>query len=133
MRILVAAPLVLSIVAAAACGGNSTTAPSAATSPTTVTWTTALGPGGTASRSFVTTAAGAVSVTLQAAALPLGLGVGIPRASGNGCRLAVSTMAEPSTIPQLTTPVDGGSYCVEVFDIGGMTEPSSFTLQIVYP
>jgi hypothetical protein len=133
MRTLVVAHLLLLPVATGACGGNSTTAPTTATSPTTVTWTTFVGPGGTASRSFTTTAAGAVSVTLQAAGLPLGIGLGIPRASGNGCRLAVSMTAEAGAAPQLTAPVDGGEYCVEVFDIGGITEPISFTLQLVHP
>ena len=132
MRTPITSFVVVLPIVIAACGGTGTTAPSA-TGPTPITWTTAIGSGGIASRSFTTTAAGAVNVTLQAAPLPLGIGLGVPRAAGNGCHLAVSTTAVAGASPQLTTPVDGGNYCVEVFDVGGISDPISFTLQVSYP
>ena len=116
------------------CGDESeTTAPTSVTSPTTVSWTTHLGTTGSASRSFVTSQAGTVTVTLQSAAVPLGVGVGVPAASGSGCRPAVSVTAAPNDAPQLTTAVEEGTYCVLVFDVGGIVDPIPFTLQLVYP
>lgn len=116
------------------CGDESaTTAPTSATSPTTVTWTTHVGTNGSASRSFVTTRSGSVTVTLQSAVVPLGIGLGIPGATGGGCRPAVTVTAAPNESPQLTTAVEEGTYCVLVFDVGGIVEPIPFSLQLVYP
>jgi hypothetical protein len=116
------------------CGDEAaTTAPTSATSPTTVTWTTHVGTRGSVSRSFVTSKAGSVTVTLQSAVVPLGIGVGIPGASGSGCRPAVSVTAAPNDAPQLTTAVEEGTYCVLVFDVGGSVDPIPFTLQLVHP
>lgn len=116
------------------CGDESaTTAPTSVTSPTTVTWTTHVGTNGSASRSFVTSQAGSVTVVLQDAAVALGIGVGVPGASGSGCRAAVSVTAAPNDAPQLTTAVEEGTYCVLVFDVGGIVDPMPFTLQLVYP
>lgn len=114
------------------CGDESaTTAPTSATSPTTVTWTTHVGTNGSASRSFVTSKSGSVTVTLQSAVVPLGIGLGILGATG--CRPAVSVTATPSDAPHLTTAVEEGTYCVLVFDVGGIVDPIPFTLQLVYP
>lgn len=116
------------------CGDESTTAsPTPVTSPTTVTWTTRIGPRGSASRSFVTSQAGSVVVTLQSAPVPLEVGVGVPAANGTGCRAAVSVMAVPSDVSQLTTPVEEGTYCVLAFDVDGLADPIPFTVQLVHP
>ena len=118
----------------ASCGDESaTTAPTSVTSPTILSWTTHIGTGGSASRSFVTSQAGSVTVALQDAAVALGIGVGVPGASGSGCRAAVSVTAAPNDAPQLTTAVEQGTYCVLVFDVGGIVDPIPFTLQLVHP
>ena len=98
-----------------------------------MSWTTHIGNNGSASRSFVTSQAGSVTVALQSAAVPLGIGVGVPGASGGGCRAAVSVTAAPNDAPQLTTAVEEGTYCVLVFDVGGIVDPIPFTLQLVHP
>lgn len=70
---------------------------------------------------------------LQSADVPLGIGVGVPGASGGGCRAAVSTTATPNDAPQLTTVVEEGRFCVLVFDVGGILDPIPFTLQLIHP
>lgn len=125
--------MLLASFCSVSCGDDSgTTAPTPVTSPTTVSWTTLIGNNGLATRSFVTSKTGSVSVTLQTAAVPLGIGIGVPGASGSGCRAAVSVAAAPNDAP-LTTAVEEGTYCVLVFDIGGILDPIPFTLQLVYP
>jgi len=117
-----------------ACGDDATTSPTETTSsPSTITWTTQLGPRGSASRSLQVDHAGTVSVTLQSAPVPVGLGIGVPQASGSGCRTSLSTTATAAGSPQLTTPVEEGRYCVIVFDVVGLTDPITFTVEVVQP
>jgi hypothetical protein len=126
--------VLLTIFCSASCGDDSaTTAPTSATSPTTLNWTTHISTNGSASRTFVTAQAGTITVALQSAAVPLGIGVGVPGASGGGCRAAVSVTAAPNAAPQLTAAVEEGTYCVLVFDVGGIVDEIPFTLQLVYP
>jgi hypothetical protein len=113
------------------CGSTAATSPSPP-DPTTFSWTSVVNPGGSAAHSFSAGAAGAVTVTLQVTAVPLGLGIGIPRATGNGCLLSVSLDAATAS-STLTTPVDGGDYCVEVYEEGRSVTPVGFVLTVVHP
>lgn len=115
------------------CSDDATTAPTETTSPSTISWTTQLGPRGSASRSLQVDQAGTVSVTLQSAPFPVGLGIGVPQANGSGCRTTVSTTATPANSPQITTSVEVGRYCVLVFDVVGLTDPITFTVEVVQP
>ena len=127
--------VLLAIVCSVSCGDEAaTTAPTSVTSPTTVTWTTLLYARGAASRSFVASQAGIVTVTLQSAAVPIGIAVGVPAAaSGSSCRAATSVTATASDAPQLTIGVEEGTYCVLVFDVGGIVDPIAFTVNLVHP
>lgn len=125
--------VLLSALLNVACGDDVATAPTETTSPSTITWTTQLGPRGSASRSLQVDQAGTVSVTLQSAPFPVGLGIGVPQADGSGCRTTLSTTATPASSPQLTTSVEEGRYCVIVFDVVGLTDPITFTVQVVQP
>ena len=123
----------LSALLNVSCSDDVVTAPTAITSPSTITWTTLLGPRGSASRSLEVVQAGTVFVTLQSAPVPLGLGIGVPQANGSGCRTTLSTTATAASSPQLTTAVEAGRYCVIVFDVVGLTDPITFTVEVVQP
>jgi hypothetical protein len=127
--------VLLAIVCSVSCGDEAaTTAPTSVTSPTTVTWTTLLYANSAASRSFVVSQAGSVTVTLQGAAIPIGIAVGVPAvASGSSCRASTSVTATSSDAPLLTIGVEQGTYCVLVFDIGGIVDPIAFTVTLVHP
>jgi hypothetical protein len=94
-----------------------------------------LGARGAASRTFVASQQGTASVTLQAAPVPLGIGIGVPGSSEAVCRPSSSITASAGESPQLTAAVDAGSYCVLAFDVGGITDQNqiSFTMQLVHP
>ena len=116
--------------------GDETATPTSPTTPTKSgpeTWASALAPGGTSSRSFTVTAAGTINVTMTSAGSTVGLGVGLPRVSGGGCRLSVSVTTGGGSAPQISTPADAGQYCVQVFDLGTLSDPISFTLTIDHP
>ena len=113
------------------------TTPSAiAVSPTTITYTQLVGPQGSASRSFVASQAGVVSVTLQSAAVPMGIGSGALPASGAGCRATTSVVTAAGESPQLAIAVDPGSYCLLVFDVsdpGSRTSQLPITIVLAHP
>ena len=120
---------------ATACGdGTSTpTSPTTPTKPAAEIWASTLAPAGTSSRSFTVTAAGTITVTMESAGATVGLGVGLPRTSGGGCRLGVLVNTGGGSAPQITTQADAGQYCVQVFDLGTLTDPIPFTLKIDHP
>lgn len=120
-------------VAAGACGGgNSGTSPSS-TTVTSEDWSGVLAPGGTSSRSFTVTNAGTISITMNSAGATIGLGVGLPRVTGGGCRVGVQVITGPGPNPQISTAADAGQYCVQVFDTGTLTDPISFDVKIDHP
>jgi hypothetical protein len=124
----------LLVALATGCGSNaSTTTSPSTTSPTQESWSGVLAPGGASSRSFTANAAGTISVTLTTAGDTVGLGVGLPRTTGGGCRLGVSVTASAGSTAQLTTQADSGGYCVQVFDPGTLTNPIPFALTINHP
>ena len=114
----------------AGCGSDNTpTTPSNTSKTVTENWSSVVAPGGASTRSFTVTSAGTIVVTLTAGPT-VGLGVGLPRTSGGGCRLAVSVNTAPGTTPQISTQADAGQYCVQVFDLGTITDPVGFALKI---
>jgi hypothetical protein len=123
----------LSALLNVSCGDDVATSPTDTTSPSTITWTTQLAPRGSASRTLDVDQSGTVFVTLQSAPLPVGLGIGVPQADGSGCRTTLSTTATAASSPQLTTAVEEGRYCVIVFDVVGLTDPITFTVEVVQP
>ncbi len=129
-----AGALACTAMLAAGCGSDSTpTTPSNPSGPTTENWSSTVAPGGQSSRSFTVNAAGTINVTLTAAGDTLGLGVGVPRVSGGGCRLGVSVNTGPGSAPQITTSADAGQYCVQVYDLGTLRDPVGFAVKIDHP
>lgn len=104
------------------------------TSPVTEIFSSQLAVGGYASRSFVSKS-GTATVTLtsigSSTTLKVGMGIGIPDATGSGCLFTRST--ETAAGGQLTANVEVGTYCVKVWDIGTLTALTNFTVTIVRP
>jgi len=119
---------------ASACGDDTTTPTTpSTTSPTSESWSGVVAPGGQSSRSFTVNASGTIAVTLTSAGATLGLGVGLPRVTGGGCRLGVSVTASGASSPQISTAADAGQYCVQVYDLGTLRDPVGFALKIDHP
>ena len=132
LGVLVAAAL------AASCGSDTPTTPTSTTptSPVTESFVSQLSVKGTSSRSFAIPSRGSVSVTLSAttpSGTVVGLGVGIPRANGSGCLLSTSLSTGAASAPQIIIDADTGEYCVQIYDLGTLTDPISFTIAIVHP
>lgn len=130
--------VLLSAVTVAGCGDDETPPTTPAPDTTvSVSWSTSLATDGSSSRSFRTTRTGTVSITLQSMGAPagtvVGLGVGIPLGDGSGCVLSRSVETTAGSTAQLELDVDAGSYCVQVYDRGELTQPTTFTILLVYP
>lgn len=113
-----------------------TPTPTTPVGPTTVTWSTQLGPRGTVSRSIEPSAAGTVTVTLNSMTpvdRPVGLSIGIPRAGGSGCLPTLTVQTASSSTPQIETRIANGTYCVQVYDLGTLEAPVTFTAVIALP
>src|SRR5262245_11015018 len=120
------------------CGKDSTTTPTPTTptGPTTSIFASRLTPSGAVSRSFGATTAGTVTVMLTNAAGPttvVGLGIGVPSTGIAKCALSTAIRTASGTTPQISTPVDAGTYCVTVYDLGTLTNPIDFSVTLVYP
>jgi hypothetical protein len=120
----------------AACSGT-TTSPSttAAASTTTQTFASVLAVHGSTTRTFVMKNAGDVKLTLATlgnGSVLAGIGVGLP-ATGAPCSLSQSAVTGPGSSPQIVTWADTGTYCVQVFDAGILTEDTAFSLTIEHP
>lgn len=105
--------------------------------PVTDTFSTDLGIGGTSARAFNARENGTASLTLQTIGPPpslqVGFALGVPRQDGTGCLVSKVVTTGAGSSPQISMQVDRGSYCVRVADIGTMTAPTSFRVEIVRP
>jgi hypothetical protein len=131
----VAGCLLLAAMVLTACGSdnNLPTTPSPTSSTISETWSSTVAPGGQSTRSFTVNRSGTIVVTLTTAETTLGLGVGLPRVTGGGCRLGVNVNASPGTTPQISVAADAGQYCVQVYDLGTLSDPTGFALKIDHP
>jgi hypothetical protein len=118
---------------ASACGDDTAPTTPSTSTPTSENWSGVVAPGGQSSRSFTVNASGTVAITLTASGATLGLGVGVPRVTGGGCRLGVTVNASAASNPQISTPADAGQYCVQVYDLGTLQDPVGFALKIDHP
>ena len=134
------ASLTATLLAATLLGGGCSEGPTAPTPATTTggteTFSSILNVGGTATRTFTVAVRGTVQANLAATApqnIQLGFMVGVPRANGNGCLPNVSLTTEASGTPQISVVADPGTFCAQVYDIGALKEPISFTVTIAHP
>jgi len=112
---------------------------SAATITETFNGTVPVGEGQSDAHAFAVTRSGTVSVTLTQAGPPativMGLGLGTPVSPGTTCLLLSggSTNTQAGPTPQITGPLEAGSYCVSVFDIGNATAPVTYSVTVTHP
>ena len=126
-------PSIVIALFATACGDDNTSTTPSPTTSTNESWSGVVAPGGQSTRSFTVNASGTIAVTLTAADTTLGVGIGLPRVTGGGCRLGVSVNTSAGSSPQISAPADAGQYCVQVYDLGTLRDPVGFSLKIDHP
>ncbi|MBM3773206.1 MAG: hypothetical protein FJW27_18350 [Acidimicrobiia bacterium] len=78
--------------------------------------------------------AGSLTARLSASDQPtaeVGLAVGLRH--GGACLVTRDVIAQAGSAPQLSLAVDGGDYCVKVWDPGRLQSQLAFTVTITYP
>ena len=131
------------LLAAAGCSNNPTspTSPTgsdetpAITTPLTVSFPGAVGPGGSVSRTFYAQVPGLAKAAVSgiSPATPLVIGLGVPRSDGTGCLLAHSSAATGGVSAEVSGAVAVGTFCVQVFAPGQSANAVTFSVALEYP
>lgn len=127
-------------LAAGSCGPNDPIAvePAVLTGTPSIveTFSGTLGVQGAGLATFTVNQGGQVNITLVSAGPPatitVGLGVGTP-AVANTCSLLSNTPAQAGSAPQLAGPLNAGTYCVEVYDVGNVVNTIQWTITVAHP
>lgn len=103
--------------------------------PGTTTFASSITPGGAATRTIDASKAGTVQLTLTSLspATTAGFGLGVWSSVDNTCKLARALVTSPGSAPQITEPVEAGTYCVTVFDTGAFSGLQNFSVNIAHP
>jgi hypothetical protein len=112
------------------------TPPSSTTAPVTETFASFLASGGSSTHRFPISQGGTISITLTSVtpSAIVGLGIGIPGSTSSNCEFSSSLSTTSGTTPQLTVTADAGTYCVQLYDPGGLNSPGvSFSATITHP
>jgi hypothetical protein len=129
-------------LATAGCNNNDTptsATPSAEvtpiTTPVSVSFPGAVGPGGSVSRTFAAQIPGTAVAVLSniSPATPLTIGLGVPRADGSGCLLSFSATAVGGASAQVSASVNVGTFCVQVFAPLQSADAVTFSVALTYP
>lgn len=133
--------VLLMLLVAAACGDSPTSPDDAATtatvSPTVFEGT--LDVNASKFYSFTVSQSGSITAYLasmtpvgrrEALAIPVRLGVGVPK--GEGCALTQAVDTPPSLVTQLTMTLGAGIYCVNISDTGALPGAVVFTIRFLH-
>ena len=121
---------------AASCGDDNVVAPTP-TVPVTVTDTFSgtLTPNGAISYPFVTASSGDVRVYISALTPDPTLIVGLSLGTWNGvaCQIVLSNDKATLASGVTGTASGSGSLCARVYDVGNVTTPATYEIQVVHP
>ena len=137
-RVTLACTLMLSLVAAG-CGDDDPETPTTPTPPATVTetFTGTLTRNGATSHPFpiASSAGGDVTASLKAVT-PDGasvVGMSLGTWNGTACQAVISN--DRATVPSalLGKATSTGTLCVRIFDVGALSEPQDYEVEVVHP
>ncbi|HKE82300.1 MAG TPA: hypothetical protein VKB50_01030 [Vicinamibacterales bacterium] len=119
-----------------ACGSNNPTTTPDTSTPTAVTETNSdtLTVNGGKTQPFTVSKAGTVTATVVALdpdpAVVFGLSLGT--FNGSSCTLIVTNDSAALNVTVTGTAQAAGSYCARIYDVGKLTAPTNYTLQITH-
>ena len=132
--------LLLGLLLASACH-DAPTSPDATTTSTTsnVVFEGSLDPNAASFYSFQPLQSGTVTINLaslnlvghrEALAVPVRIGVGVPR--GVGCAESESIDTVPALVSQFSTAISTGIHCVNIADVGNLPGAATFLIRFSY-
>ncbi len=137
-RVTIACTLVLPLLAAG-CGNNAQTptAPTETVTTVTDTFTGTLTRNGATSHPFpvVSAAGGDVTASLKALSPDGAAVVGMSLGTWNGtaCQAVLSNDRATVASALLGRATSAGTLCVRIFDVGTLTEPQDYEVEVVHP
>ena len=137
MRRLLSVGLCISVVVlgTAACGNDLTSLESTPSQIVTESFTGTLNPNGGTTHPFIATGRGAVQATLTAigADNTAVVGLSLGNWTGIACNVSAANDNAIATMPLTATVSAAGQLCARVYDTKGLTEATSYTLQVIHP
>jgi hypothetical protein len=132
-----AALAIVAALAAAACGDDSSsTTPTTPTIPTTTeSFTGVLNQNGGRTHTFITARSGSVTATLVSLGPDSGLTVGLSLGTwnGNACQVTIPKDNAVQTSSILGAASAAGSLCVRIYDVGNITDPVAYQIDVIHP
>src|SRR5262245_24262178 len=136
LRSLSIVPMLAAAIALTGCSDNSN--PSTPTGPTPVavteTFTGTLNPNGGTTFQFTVQQTGAVTATLSAVS-PDGSTIGLSLGTWNGQVCSIPTLANDNAAQGTTitgTAASTGIFCARVYDVGKLTNPVDFQVDVTH-
>jgi hypothetical protein len=126
--------LVFILLVGAACDDNTpTTRPTPTPTPVTEMFSGSVNPNGAAVHQFSTMAGGSVTATLTTVTPTVALGLSLGTWNGAVCQiiLANDNAVQGTTLTGTASAL--GSFCVRVYDIGRLTQSTSYQLTVTHP
>jgi hypothetical protein len=102
------------------------------------TFSGTLAVGGSSFYSFTVPKDGPASLTLldlqeDGASSEAAISIGLGTPAGVGCSVSTAVTVSPGPTPQLTSTVGPGVYCAKVADVGNLSGPGRFSVNITRP
>lgn len=132
-------PLLLIALGSGACGDDETTTTTTPTQPTpttiTETFTGTLNQNGAQTHGFAVQTAGTVTaavVTISPQSTTV-IGFSLGTLSANACQISLANDRATQGTTVVGSATSAGTLCVRVYDVGNVTEPQSYEIQVVHP
>ncbi len=130
-------PLLFLVLLAPACGDDDPTTPTQPTPPATVTETFSgtLNQNGAVTHPFPTGLAGTVTATLITVAPDSTTVIGMSLGTWNGavCQIILANDQATQGTVVVGTVSTFGSLCLRVYDVGSLTQATSYEVQVIHP
>ena len=120
----------------AACNDNTaTTTPTTPATTTTETFTGTLTVNGAKTHQFASTSRGSVTATLTSLAPDSTATIGVALGTWNGTSCAIFLPNDQATVGSiLLATVSGvGNLCLRVYDVGKLTAPATYSVDVKHP
>jgi hypothetical protein len=130
-------PLLCLLALAPGCGDDEPETPISPTPPPTVTenFSGSINQNGAMTHPFSTALAGTVTATLTTVSPNSATVIGMSLGTWNGavCQIILANDKATQGTIVVGTVSTFGSLCLRMYDVGGLTQPTSYEVQIVHP
>jgi hypothetical protein len=129
--------VLLAMLSAWGCGDDESSTSPTSPSPvyTTDTFSGTLNAGETGTHPFTAKTGGSITITLSTLSptSTILMGIGLGTWNGTACNTTLQTGAATQGSAFSASATSAGNFCVTIFDIGNITEATSYTITLTHP